>query len=117
MSMNKRIRQALIWYDSACDKYENAVKLLKEYRESKKQTSTTIGTKISNTITVSSKLNSADGTLQKLISNVRRYEEKLSRASAVLNNITSVTMALKDYEDAEEIILSDDYDDEEEEDK
>lgn len=103
-TMDQRVRQALTWYDTAVEKYRWA---LREFRAAKEKAKAD-GFGIGPGQSVESPL------VAKWRDRVRKYEEKLSRASAVLSNITMVMVALEKYSDAKEIILSMDDDDDEE---
>ena len=100
-SMDHRVKQALSWYDTASDKYQKALIELKLAKEKAK-----IDYPGANYMMAP--------LVKKWKELVRRYEEKLTRASATLYHVTMVMVALDKFEDAKEIILGDDGEDEEE---
>ena len=89
-----------MWYDTAAVKYQEALHELKIAREKAKS--------------AYSGIVSVDGPfVKKWKDRVHVYEEKLYRASAVLHNVTMVMVAVDKCEDAKEVILDADDDDEE----
>lgn len=98
--MDNRVKQALIWYDTAANKYQNALDELKKARE--------LAKKDYGVDSMESPL------VKKWRSKVTKYEEKLSRASSTLYHVTMVMVSMEKCEDAKEIILGYDEDDDEE---
>ena len=95
--MDERVRQALTWYDIAAEKYVKSLNELKTVRQK----------------TVPSIYVSENQAISKYVDKVRKCEEKLSRASLTLCNITQVMVALDNLDDeSKKIILGDDFDDE-----
>lgn len=80
--MTHRILDAMIWYDTASKKYKKALYELKIQRES-------------DNTEYNKELAYESMKVKKLKDKVRRYEEKLYRASITLYNITMVENTLK----------------------
>ena len=99
--MGVRIKEALSWYDTASKKYRDSLQKLKELRE-----------KIDReTPEQQKRIYSENPVIKQQKEKVRRYEEKLFRASTVLHNITTVMDIIEHCDGSKEIILGFDEDD------